>query len=384
VKRSTRSSVRRSAPTRPSVSSASNHEKQQENENEAKKQAAEEAYKTWLAKKKRFVVKRYSPDISQSQNRELKWYENKKRMFKPDDLEPKYKPRPVQQQRQIQETVHRPKPRVYQGNGVSFEEWIKSKKLPPKQTDETEKEAEKRKANELRALMAEEKFKEWLAEKVRKQREETRTEEQQFQQDQKKETGVTFDQWLTNKQKNERTLRRLIKKMRKDEDNSSGEKQKRNMTFEDWMIRKEEEEIEKWRKDRELAKKRRESEKSKRQQIETTKIEQTSLPVVEHHHHESHDTVVSCPTPPPENQLPETDPEPIRSEKDQPRVSPDQSKVDQSAPEITPPTPSPSPPPFDANNPFVSDEESWSEHSSLADDMEDSELLKLIDHLDSD
>ena len=46
-------------------------------------------------------------------------YENKKRMFKPDDLEPKYKPRPVQQQRPIQE--HRPKPRVYQGNGVSFE-----------------------------------------------------------------------------------------------------------------------------------------------------------------------------------------------------------------------------------------------------------------------
>ena len=46
-------------------------------------------------------------------------YENKKRMFKPDDLEPKYKPRPVQQQRPIQE--HKPKPRVYQGNGVSFE-----------------------------------------------------------------------------------------------------------------------------------------------------------------------------------------------------------------------------------------------------------------------
>ena len=47
-------------------------------------------------------------------------------MFKPDDLEPKYKPRPVQQQRQIQETVHRPKPRVYQGNGVSFEVNAKS------------------------------------------------------------------------------------------------------------------------------------------------------------------------------------------------------------------------------------------------------------------
>ena len=41
---------------------------------------------------------------------------------------------------------------------------------------------------------------------------------------------------------------------------------------------------------------------------------------------------------------------------------------------------------FDANNPFVSDddEDNWSDHSSLADDIEDSELLKLIDHLDSD
>ena len=55
-----------------------------------------------------------------------------------------------------------------------------------------------------------------------------------------------------------------------------------------------------------------------------------------------------------------------------------------SEPEVTPPTPSPSPPPFDADNPFVSDDENWSEHSSLAGDMEDSELLKLIDHLDSD
>ena len=42
-------------------------------------------------------------------------------MFKPDDLEPKYKPRPAQQHRQIQEPIHRSKPRVYQGNGVTFE-----------------------------------------------------------------------------------------------------------------------------------------------------------------------------------------------------------------------------------------------------------------------
>ena len=70
---------------------------------------------------------------------------------------------------------------------------------------------------------------------------------------------------------------------------------------------------------------------------------------------------------------------------------------------MSPPTPTPTPPTlepkqtpdncvsraeaeFDANNPFVSDddEDNWSDHSSLADDIEDSELLKLIDHLDSD
>ena len=58
-------------------------------------------------------------EVSCSKKMKLFRYENKKRMFKPDDLEPKYKPRPVQQQRPIQE--HKPKPRVYQGNGVSFE-----------------------------------------------------------------------------------------------------------------------------------------------------------------------------------------------------------------------------------------------------------------------
>ena len=39
-------------------------------------------------------------------------------------------------------------------NMITFQEWIKQKQLPPKQTDESEKEAEKRKANELRQLMA--------------------------------------------------------------------------------------------------------------------------------------------------------------------------------------------------------------------------------------
>ena len=63
-------------------------------------------------------------------------------MFKPDDLEPKYKPRPIQHQRQqIQETIHKPKQRQYNGNGVTFEvsislliravfiHWIESSKM---------------------------------------------------------------------------------------------------------------------------------------------------------------------------------------------------------------------------------------------------------------
>ena len=43
---------------------------------------------------------------------------------------------------------------------------MKSKKNAPK-VDETDKEAEERKAKELRQLMAEEKFKEWLSEKIK-------------------------------------------------------------------------------------------------------------------------------------------------------------------------------------------------------------------------
>ena len=35
-----------------------------------------------------------------------------------------------------------------------IQEWIKRKRLPPKNTDESEKETEKRKADELRQLMA--------------------------------------------------------------------------------------------------------------------------------------------------------------------------------------------------------------------------------------
>ena len=76
----------------------------------------------------------------------------------------------------------------------------------------------------------------------------------------------------------------------------------------------------------------------------------------------------------------------------------DKSKYASPVVEVSPPTPTPTPPTlepeqtpdlcaeFDANNPFVSDDDddNWSDHSSLADDIEDSELLKLIDHLDSD
>ena len=44
----------------------------QENE-EVKRQANEEAYQKWLSKKKRVVIKRYSPDLSQNQKKDLKW-----------------------------------------------------------------------------------------------------------------------------------------------------------------------------------------------------------------------------------------------------------------------------------------------------------------------
>ena len=53
----------------------------------------------------------------------------------------------------IQETIHQPKKRMYSGNGISFDEWLRTKKTAP-QADETEKETEKRKADELRQMMA--------------------------------------------------------------------------------------------------------------------------------------------------------------------------------------------------------------------------------------
>ena len=42
----------------------------------------------------------------------------------------------------------------FRNNRNFVQEWIKRKQLPPKNTDESEKEAEKRKADELRQLMA--------------------------------------------------------------------------------------------------------------------------------------------------------------------------------------------------------------------------------------
>ena len=44
----------------------------QENEEE-KRQANEEAYQKWLSKKKRVIIKRYSPDLAQNQKKDLKW-----------------------------------------------------------------------------------------------------------------------------------------------------------------------------------------------------------------------------------------------------------------------------------------------------------------------
>ena len=111
-------------------------------------------------------------------------------MFDPDDLEPKikYKPQPKPQTRPItQAQPHKKQP--YSGNGPTFDvrvflytppevnklnrksliyikDWLKSKKSAPK-IDETDKEAEERKAKELRQLMAEEKLKEWLSEKIK-------------------------------------------------------------------------------------------------------------------------------------------------------------------------------------------------------------------------
>ena len=110
----------------------------------------------------------------------------------------------------------------------------------------------------------------------KRQREETRTNAEQYNQYEAKtsendanyEGGskLSFDQWLENKKKNEKTLNRLIKKMQKDEMKKTEDKNKRNLTYEDWMVKKEEDELNKWRKARDEARRRR-AEVEKEQKI---------------------------------------------------------------------------------------------------------------------
>ena len=89
-------------------------------EKERKQQAAQEAYQVWLSKKRKTKSRGYSP--TNEPKRDLKWYEQKKRMFDPDDLEPKikYKPQSKPQTRPIAQTQsHKKQP--YSGNGPTFD-----------------------------------------------------------------------------------------------------------------------------------------------------------------------------------------------------------------------------------------------------------------------
>ena len=111
----------------------------------------------------------------------------------------------------------------------------------------------------------------------KRQREETRTNVEQYNQYEAKSSEndannegaskLSFDQWLENKKKNEKTLNRLIKKMQKDElkksEDKTEDKHKRNLTYEDWMVKKEEDELNKWRKARDEARRRRLKKSSK-------------------------------------------------------------------------------------------------------------------------
>ena len=118
---------------------------------------------------------------------------------------------------------------------------------------------------------------------TKRQREETRTNVEQYNQYEAKssENGpenagaskLSFDQWLENKKKNEKTLNRLIKKMQKDEMKKTEDKHKRNLTYEDWMVKKEEDDLNKWRKARDEARKRRteiEKEQKMKEQLKKT------------------------------------------------------------------------------------------------------------------
>lgn len=131
----------RSYRSRSSTADQQKQIEQKKAEEDKRRAAASEAYKIWLNKKRNFIIRRTSPEPDR--NRDVKWYsktvfdrsqlilrfryENKKRMFEPDDMEPRVRKEVKFQSRSIdafniQTEASKIHPsRKYIGNGLKFE-----------------------------------------------------------------------------------------------------------------------------------------------------------------------------------------------------------------------------------------------------------------------
>jgi len=86
--------------------------------------------------------------------------------------------------------------------------------------------------------MAQEKFKEWLNNKIQKRKESELTDKEKYekQNDTKSETQkISFDQWMAQKKAQDRNLKKLMKKLRSEDKLRNEEQYKKKLSFEDWM-----------------------------------------------------------------------------------------------------------------------------------------------------
>merc|ERR1712227_595902 len=110
--------------------------------------------------------------------------------------------------------------RHYIGNGLKFEDWLARKRQNMNVSKVLDSEEEKQKVAELRSIMAQEKFKQWLDGKIKKRKESQLTERQTYEQQNSslvESDRMPFETWLEQKKEQDRTLRKLRRQIRQDE-----------------------------------------------------------------------------------------------------------------------------------------------------------------------
>ncbi|CAG5077457.1 Oidioi.mRNA.OKI2018_I69.PAR.g8721.t1.cds [Oikopleura dioica] len=222
-------------------------ERQKKEAEEKRRAEAEAAYQQWVKAKKNVKLRRLTP--SPPPERDLKWYENKKRMFEPGSYSerprPKTQPNSTQNSRPtpIYSEVH--KPRKYDGNGIAFEEWLARKQNEQRSSNPNHQESQeetKKKNDEMRQMMAEEKFKEWLNKKLEQRQKATAQENKDRYEAHKRNTTsenqLSFDAWLEKKNDQQKQLQRVLRQIKREEQKRAEEERERRqqgLSFEDWI-----------------------------------------------------------------------------------------------------------------------------------------------------